>query len=442
MHRSLKTLTAVLVAALVAALAPGPPAGAEAADLTSTEVTFTGRDGVVLHGTVLAPAGASGDRPGVVMLEGAGNRGRGYLRPDAEAYARHGIVTLIYDKRTKGYSLLHRDYSVLADDALAGLALLRGRAGVDPARVGLWALSEGAFVAPIAAARSADVAFLVTVGAVGPTPAAQTAWAYDEYLRHAGVSGAVSRALRTAVLPAAIAAGLFPEAGFDPAPVWRQVRQPVLAEWGELDRDSVPAESVRIIRAALRDGGNARYRIRIVPGVNHNLHATAAEGFDRRADLLAGYGDAEAAWIESGFEPGPAAEGVAPASGSPAAAIAPPAWYLRPWPLVVLTVLLLAGFAVAPSWRLRVLGPLAIVGTLLYLVFLLATAGKVTGPPVLGRPLPWLGLELLVAGVVVAAALAWRRVGPARGRRMRLGAGTAAAVLLVPWAAAWGLFNL
>ena len=31
--------------------------------------------------------------------------------------------------------------------------------------------------------------FLITVGAVGITPAAQTAWGYDEFLRHAGVSG-------------------------------------------------------------------------------------------------------------------------------------------------------------------------------------------------------------------------------------------------------------
>ena len=49
------------------------------------------------------------------------------------------------------------------------------------------------FVAPIAANRSADVAFLITVGAVGVTPAVQTAWAYGTYLRHAGVMGEASR---------------------------------------------------------------------------------------------------------------------------------------------------------------------------------------------------------------------------------------------------------
>ena len=132
-------------------LLPGTPAHAAPAPvpsgaLTATEVSFTGHGDVVLHGTVLAPASTTQRWLVVVMVEGAGNRGRQELRPAAEAFARHGIVTLIYDKRTAGYNLFHRDYSVLADDALAGLQLLRARADVDPARLGMWALSEGACV--------------------------------------------------------------------------------------------------------------------------------------------------------------------------------------------------------------------------------------------------------------------------------------------------------
>jgi hypothetical protein len=44
-------------------------------------------------------------------LSGAGPVTREELQAEAEAYARHGIVSLIYDKRTTGYSMLHRDYS-------------------------------------------------------------------------------------------------------------------------------------------------------------------------------------------------------------------------------------------------------------------------------------------------------------------------------------------
>ncbi|HEX6685801.1 MAG TPA: hypothetical protein VF062_23700 [Candidatus Limnocylindrales bacterium] len=433
---------------------PVPVAGsgnADPAGVTSTEVSFTGGGGIVLHGTVLAPAQHTVPRrPGIVMLEGAGNRGRGYLRADAEAYARHGIVTLVYDKRTVGYSLLRRDYRLLADDALAALEVLRSRAEVDPDRTGLWALSEGAFVAPLAAARSTDVKFLITVGAVGTTPAVQTAWAYERYLSHAGVTGSMPRMLRATALPVAIRAGLFPEAGFDPWTAWHAVRQPVLAQWGQFDRDSVPHESIRVIGDALARGGNARYTVRIVPGVNHNLHVTAAAGFDRLPALPAGYGDFEAAWITGGGRQAPPQVAFEPQPPA-AAAVPAPAWYHQPWLQLAVVATLLVAFAAGirrrggPRW-LAVPGLATVAGTLAYVVFLLATAAKVTGPVVFGRTLPWLALQLLAVvttAATVAVMLSWRRHHREleTAGRIRLAILTAAGILFTAWAASWGLLT-
>jgi hypothetical protein len=131
------------------------------------------------------------------MLEGAGNRGRQELQPAAEVFARHGIVTPIYDKRRVGYSILRRDFGLLAADAVAAVALLSTRGDVDPSRLGLWAQSEGAYVAPLACRRSSAVKFVITVGAVGVTPAVQTAWGYDQFLRHAGVAAGLPHSLRS-----------------------------------------------------------------------------------------------------------------------------------------------------------------------------------------------------------------------------------------------------
>ena len=126
-------LIAIALAVLPASSASAAPAG-----LTSSEVSFRTNGGVTLHGTVVASAAPEEERrPAIVMLGGAGPVTREELQAEAEAYARHGIVSLIYDKRTVGYSMLHRDYSVLADDALAGVQVLRGRDEVDPARVGI-----------------------------------------------------------------------------------------------------------------------------------------------------------------------------------------------------------------------------------------------------------------------------------------------------------------
>jgi uncharacterized protein len=117
-----------------------------------------------------------------VLLHGSGLALRDSLRPHAEAFARLGIATLIYDKRTEGYSQLERSYALLADDAVAAVSALREDPGIETSAVGLWGLSEGGWVAPIAASGSADVAFVVTVGASGVPPLQQTGWAIENNL--------------------------------------------------------------------------------------------------------------------------------------------------------------------------------------------------------------------------------------------------------------------
>jgi len=84
------------------------------------------------------------------------------------------------------------------------------------------------------------------------------------------------------------------------------------------------------------------------------------------------------------------------------------------------------------------------VGTLIYLVFLLATAGKITGPVVLGRAAPWLALQLLAVSTIAATAavmLSWRRrtLELRTTDRVRLALLCAGGVLFLPWAAYWGL---
>ncbi|WP_280670344.1 MULTISPECIES: alpha/beta hydrolase family protein [unclassified Kitasatospora] len=456
---------ALLPAGRAAAAAPaGVPAG-----VVATEVSFAGVGGIALHGTVVAPAarGAAGVHPGLVMLPGAGPGGRAELRTAAEAYARHGVVTLIYDKRTAGYSTIHRDYSLLAGDALAALHLLQQRPDVDRGRVGLWGLSEGAWPASLAAGRSADVAFLITAGAVGLTPAQQQAWAYGEFLRHHQVSGSLLSTLQNTSTRQLVGAGLFPEADYDPLPAWEQVHQPVLALWGDLDREAAPAESSQLIRQALDRGGNTHYTIHFVPGVRHNLNLTADGGFDRPSTLPADYADYESSWIRrlgnGGVLP-PASVDPAPPQDRQSQALAPLRGYESPWLQLAALLLFAAGFAgyplvgavrmlrggrrPAPLGRparwLAGAGLAATVGTLGYLLFSVLTAANLIGPVLLGRPLPWLAAQCLAVVTVVAAgctAIAWRRSRPVLSwsERTRLGLLLAAGAVFVPWALYWGL---
>lgn len=113
---------------------------------------------------MIAPAATGRKLPGLVLIAGAGSRDRDAYRPEAEAFARTGTVVLIYDKRAE-YSRATSSFTDLADDAAAGVRLLRARPDVQPTRVGVWGHSEGGWVAPLAASRSAAVNFVVVAGA-------------------------------------------------------------------------------------------------------------------------------------------------------------------------------------------------------------------------------------------------------------------------------------
>jgi hypothetical protein len=420
---------AVLLLAILAAAGVSVPAAiGEAEPVGTTDVTFVGGGGVVLHGLVVAPKRSGKRRPALVMLEGAGNRGRQELQPAAEALARRGVITLIYDKRTVGYSLLRRDYGLLAADAIAAVAMLATRRDVDPSRLGLWAQSEGAYVAPLACSRSRLVKFVITVGAVGVTPAVQTAWGYDQFLRHAGVGAALPHSLEITALRTMISAGLFPEANFDPTPAWQKVQQPVLAEWGEFDRVALPRASSAAIEDALRRGGNTRYTMRFISGVRHNLNLTADAGFDRIGSLPAGYGAYERQWIDGLGRTERSRLGTPPTTETPAPVLAP----LGPvaaWVHLGLILTLTVVFAFYPLANLvdRILrrpmvgldgtqrllvgaGLLTTLGLPVDLLFLMITAANVIGPVVLGRPLAWLllqGSTGIVGFCVIMIAVRW-----------------------------------
>lgn len=98
-------------------------------------------------------------------------------------------MTLIYDKRKRGYSQIERSYEPLAAEALAAVDALWDHPEVDPGAVGLWGLSEGAWVVPIAASRAEGrhaVDFVVLVATSGVPPARQHSWNLGNDLRFHG----------------------------------------------------------------------------------------------------------------------------------------------------------------------------------------------------------------------------------------------------------------
>jgi dienelactone hydrolase len=440
-------------------LPAAPPAVAAGTAGTTEVVVRSGQ--IELPGTVVTPPGGApvGGWPALVIVHDAGPRQRDAYEPEARALAAAGIVTLIYDKRTAGYSLTNRSFPALAADAAAAASVLRSWPGVDPDRVGVLGRSEGGWVVPLAAARSPQINFVITVGASGLPPARTQAWSNLTHLDHAGVGPSLHRPLGLALTRLLVNAGMFGAAEYDPAPSLTEVDQPVLAIFGELDRSTAPGESVEAFRAALDRGGNQSYTIRVVPGADHRLRHSP-DGFTGSEEFAPGYLELVTSWVTE-LADGPPSTSVdpVPEQSVTSAPLAPLAWYESvPAQLAVLLLMLAAFLAypvVAVVRRLRgrrdprsvrrwaataaFLGPVTIAGGVLYLGYLTMTGTVAVGPVIAGRPVPWLLLQLLAVGVVGIGAVTAVRWWRGRGRAApTVLAGTA---LFLPWALYWGLLT-
>ncbi|MHC4098836.1 MAG: alpha/beta hydrolase family protein [Planctomycetota bacterium] len=139
------------------------------------EVAFSNKD-VTLAGTLTLPR-TSGRHPAVVLLHGSGplNRdqeafGMKTFRIIADHLTRRGVAVLRYDSRgvggSSGAPFLFTLEDV-AEDALAAIGYLKTRNNINPAQIGLCGQSQGAVVAPLAASRSEDAAFIICLASFG-----------------------------------------------------------------------------------------------------------------------------------------------------------------------------------------------------------------------------------------------------------------------------------
>ncbi|MCI0437064.1 MAG: alpha/beta fold hydrolase [Gemmatimonadetes bacterium] len=306
----------------------------------ATEVTFPNQaDRITLAGTLTLPRSA-GPHPAVILISGSGPQDRDESIMEhkpflvlADHLTRNGIAVLRYDDRGVGKStgmFATATSENFMSDALAATAYLRTRTGIDPARIGLAGHSEGGLIAPMAAAQSRDIAFIILLAGPGVTGEEILYAQGEKIMRASGVPDPliernrdVQRTLFTIVreepdrekaaeqmrtqLREVVAAmsplerqalgvgGDDPGAAievqirqvnspwfrfflsFDPATALSRVTVPVLALNGELDLQVPHDQNLPAIEAALRSAGNPDVTARTLPRLNH-LFQTATTG--------------------------------------------------------------------------------------------------------------------------------------------------------------------
>ena len=291
------------------------------------EVSYeNSQDHVKLAATLTLPR-SNGPFPAVVLITGSGPQDRNEAllghQPFlvlADYLTRRGIAVLRADDRGVGRTSKGAPTDTtenFADDALAGVQFLKKRKEINAKQIGLIGHSEGGMAAPMIAAKSGDVAFIVLMAGPG-LPGAELLMKQSRLIATAECEKDVERSvaetqqliatvsqekdsavalqkLQKDGAQAAEAARKRLEAqlkgieaknyafatpwlryflNYDPRPTLLKVHVPVLAINGEKDLQVPAREDLEAIEQALKDGGNRDYKIVLLPNLNHLFQTT------------------------------------------------------------------------------------------------------------------------------------------------------------------------
>jgi hypothetical protein len=279
------------------------------------EITFqSGKFEVV--GDLRLPAG-SGPFPLVLFVHGDGPADRtgilGAYLPIMERMLQAGFATFAWDKPGTGEStgelsepnLRHQRAQILLD----AIELMKTRPDIDPARIGVWGASQAGYVIPIALTQTQDIAFVICVSCPGDSGHDQmvfqvTAFGLcedmakeksaevdrllkelDQHRSFETYAGYLDYRKSVADLAALVPVSLdnWPvtpedawldnpiedEGVWNPVSAVRQVNIPVLAIFGDQDRNMDSLQAAFAYRDALGETGNPKSQVEVFPNADH-----------------------------------------------------------------------------------------------------------------------------------------------------------------------------
>jgi uncharacterized protein len=295
---------------------------------TSEETVQFASGDLALAGTLILPEGSQ-PHPAVVLFHGSGLQKRDLIT--ARWFAAEGIAALAYDKRGVGESggdFRKVPFMELCDDGLSAIKYLKSRKEIDAKRIGVWGLSQGGWLGPLAASRSADVAFVIAVSGPGVSPGEQMIVYYANELREQGMDEGDVREASTVrrdiwsymssglgyektkaelddartkrwysqakvqqddsfgPLPTPAELGkpvgrsaiwFKREAVYDPVPALRALRVPALFLFGNHDQLIPVDESVAVIQRVLAEDKHRDFTIWVFPNVDHEMRLVTRE---------------------------------------------------------------------------------------------------------------------------------------------------------------------
>jgi dipeptidyl aminopeptidase/acylaminoacyl peptidase len=284
----------------------------------SEDVSFANGD-VTLQGTLVLPEG-KGPFPAVVLTQMSSPAPREAYALQAYYFAANGIAALMYDKRGTGKSggeFNRSTMETLADDGVAGLEMLAKRSDIQADKIGTWGHSQGGWLAPLVAARSGRVAFVIAQAASAVPPAEQEVYrieqglvakrfspeevkagaAYQQMLMDWVTTAGANRAELLAsakanakarwandveimddTLPAKPRATSTAFYKYDPLPDLARVKAPIVYILGEKDSFVPVHKSEKLFNETLAKLGHKDYQVWMLPRAAHGLWETDVDG--------------------------------------------------------------------------------------------------------------------------------------------------------------------
>jgi len=218
-------------------------------EFTYQEVDFQNGD-LDLAGMVFLPAG-DGPYPTAVIIHGSGTSRRDskWYLTIAEHLIENGIAVLLPDKRgseKSGGEWRGASFEDLAGDTLSAVEFVKTQEDFIANGIGLIGMSQGGWIAPLAASQSEDIAFVVNMSGAGVTTDEQLLF---EEINNITLMGTY-RFLAEWIAPLTVKniQGMdfwIPIAGYDPLPYWEKVQAPAFVAFGGGDTNVPVDESIQ-----------------------------------------------------------------------------------------------------------------------------------------------------------------------------------------------------
>ncbi len=229
-------------------------------------ITTLGGD-ATLAAAITLPSG-DGPHAAIVLVHGSGRVKRQDLEENSEYLQSMCLASLRYDKRGVGQSTgvyipvgaqdSEEVFSVLADDALAAVGYLKSRPEIDPTRIGIMGGSQAGWIMPLAASRSSDIAFMVSLS--GATSTVGISDFYDS----------IAEDLSAAELAEELK-NFNGTHGFDPVPSLEALTIPGLWLYGGQDKSNPTVNDIEILDRIIADLAKD-FTICLFPKADHSLN--------------------------------------------------------------------------------------------------------------------------------------------------------------------------